>query len=445
MKKQETKETHKKGYGYCMKKKIVATIMTLTMAAGLLTGCGSTQQTTQSEAQTGTTNAEATTGSAAGTEGGSIRVTMSLGEEEWTVMRNKIIPDFEEQYGITVDAVQMEAADVVKQITAMNQAGKMDIDVIAQDVNNLTPLVYGGLVEDLSEYVDQIPEECIGSLAEAGVYDGKTYFMPYRPNAEIDYYNTDMFEKYNLTPPTDWDSLYETAKTLKDQEGIGRLCLKIKMEGEAIDLVEFIRSAGGDPLVLNDEGSVKAFTFLQKLWPELSEDTLTAGFSSTNTYLATDEVYFAPNWPYGANVIVKDGGKTNIAAYEGFSGPEKYVKTLGGEMLGIPTGSQNKEQAMLFINYLESKDVQTTLMKENGWISFRSDVYEECDEWQKPFVEATTKALAAAEPLPHVSYWSDAQQTINDAAKEICVDGKDVKEVLDKYAAQIEAAKNNAQ
>ena len=317
-----------------MKKKIVATIMTVAMAAGLLTGCGSAQSN-QNETQAGTTaNTESTqTGSTA--DGGSIRVTMALSEEEWAVMRNKVIPDFEEQYGITVDAVQMEAADVVKQITAMNQAGKMDIDVIAQDVNNLTPLVYNGLVEDLSEYTDQIPEESIGSLAEAGVFDGKTYFMPYRPNAEINYYNTDMFEKYNLTPPTDWDSLYDTAKALKEQEGLGRLCLKIKMEGEAIDLVEFIRSAGGDPLVLNDEGSVQAFTFLQKLWPELSEDTLTAGFSSTNTYLATDEVYYAPNWPYAANVVVKDGGKTNIVAYEGFSGPVKYVKTLGGEMLGI--------------------------------------------------------------------------------------------------------------
>ena len=427
-----------------MKKKIVATIMTVAMAAGLLTGCGSAQSNPK-ETQAGTTANTESTQTGSTTDGGSIRVTMALSEEEWAVMRNKVIPDFEEQYGITVDAVQMEAADVVKQITAMNQAGKMDIDVIAQDVNNLTPLVYNGLVEDLSEYTDQIPEESIGSLAEAGVFDGKTYFMPYRPNAEINYYNTDMFEKYNLTPPTDWDSLYDTAKALKEQEGLGRLCLKIKMEGEAIDLVEFIRSAGGDPLVLNDEGSVQAFTFLQKLWPELSEDTLTAGFSSTNTYLATDEVYYAPNWPYAANVVVKDGGKTNIAAYEGFSGPVKYVKTLGGEMLGIPTGSRNKEQAMLFINYLESKEVQTTLMKENGWISFRSDVYEECDEWQKPFVEATTKALAVAEPLPHVSYWSDAQQAINDAAKEICIDGKDVKEVLDKYAAQIEAAKNNAQ
>ena len=96
---------------------------------------------------------------------------------------------------------------------------------------------------------------------------------------------------------------------------------------------------------------------------------------------------------------------------------------------------------MKFISYLESKDVQTTLMKENGWISFRDDVYEDCDEWQQPFVEATKKALAAAQPLPHVSYWSDAQQAINDAAKEICIDQKDVKEVLDKYAAKIESMK----
>lgn len=206
--------------------------------------------------------------------------------------------------------------------------------------------MYDGLVEDLSEYAELIPEEAMGSLAEAGVFDGKTYFMPYRPNAEINYYNTDMFEKYGLTPPTTWDELYETAKTLKEQEGIGRLCLKLKLDGDAIELAEFIRSAGGDPLVLNDEGSVEAFTFLQKLWPELSEDTLTASFSSTNTYLATDE-------------------------------------------------------------------------------------------WQKPFLEATKKAMEVAEPLPHVSYWPEAQQAINDAAKEICINGADVQTTLDKYAAQI--------
>lgn len=362
---------------------------------------------------------------------------MALGEEEWEVMRNEVIPGFEEQYGVKVQADQIEAADVIKQIEAMHQAGDMQIDVIAQDANNLTSLVYGGLVEDLSEYTDIIPEEAMGTLAEAGVFDGKTYFMPYRPNAEINYYNTEMFEKYGLTPPTTWDELYETAKTVKEQEGLGRICLKMGLNGDAIELVEFIRGAGGDPLVLNDEGSIEAFTFLQKLWPELSENTTTATFSTTNTYLATDEVYYAPNWPFSANILVKDGGKTTISATEGYAGPAGFVKTLGGEMLGIPVGSKNKDLALKFIEYMESKEVQTLLMKENGWMSFRSDVYGDADEWQKPFLEATQKAMEAAEPLPRVSYWPEAQQAINDAAKEICMNGADVKTTLDKYAAQI--------
>lgn len=409
------------------------------LSAGLfLTACGG-----ETAAPAGDTTEETATSAAQGEDtgdaagGGTLRVTMALGEEEWEVMRNEVIPGFEEQYGVKVQADQIEAADVIKQIEAMHQAGDMQIDVIAQDANNLTSLVYGGLVEDLSEYTDIIPEEAMGTLAEAGVFDGKTYFMPYRPNAEINYYNTEMFEKYGLTPPTTWDELYETAKTVKEQEGLGRICLKMGLNGDAIELVEFIRGAGGDPLVLNDEGSIEAFTFLQKLWPELSENTTTATFSTTNTYLATDEVYYAPNWPFSANILVKDGGKTTISATEGYAGPAGFVKTLGGEMLGIPVGSKNKDLALKFIEYMESKEVQTLLMKENGWMSFRSDVYGDADEWQKPFLEATQKAMEAAEPLPRVSYWPEAQQAINDAAKEICMNGADVKTTLDKYAAQI--------
>ena len=269
-----------------MHKTVALTTAAVLSASLALSGCGggtaaSSAEGTESTAPAATSEEGAA--SETSTEGGTLHVTMALGEEEWEVMRNEVIPGFEEQYGVKVQADQIEATDVIKQLQAMNEAGDMQIDVIAQDANNLSALVYGGLVEDLSDYTDIIPAETMGTMAEAGVFDGKTYFMPYRPNAEINYYNTEMFEKYGLTPPTNWDELYNAAKTIKDQEGIGRICLKLSMSGDAIELVEFIRSAGGDPLVLNDEGCVEAFTFLQKLWPELSEDTTTATFSTTNT------------------------------------------------------------------------------------------------------------------------------------------------------------------
>jgi len=368
-----------------------------------------------------------------------LTVTMALSEEEWDVMRNKVIPAFEASNDVEVNAIQVEASNVKKKLISMKESNKMEIDVIAQDVNNMSSLVYEGLVEDLSDYTSIIPAESIGKLSKAGVIDGKTYFMPYRPNAEINYYNEIMFDKYNLEVPTTWNELYETAKTLKEKEGLGRLCLKMKLNGDIIELAEFIRSAGGDLLVLNDEGSIEAFTFLQKLWPELSADTIKAGFSSTNTFLATDEVYYCPNWPFSANIIVKDGGKKEIKSYAGFEGPKSYSKTLGGEMLGIPAGSPNKELAIKFIQYLESKDVQETFMKENGWASFRTDTYQNVDEWQKPYFDSLQKALEVATPLPRVSYWSEAQQLINDAGKEILLNNADVKTTLDKYALKLEA------
>lgn len=401
-------------------KLVAAGIAVSMLATGMLTGCGGSKK----ENDTST-----------------LRVTMALSEEEWAVMRKSVIPEFEKANNVKVEAVQVEASDVVKKLQAMQGSGKVEIDLIAQDTNNLSSLVYNGLMEDLSEYVNLIPEESIGNLAEAGQFDGKTYFMPYRPNAEINYYNENKFNEYGLKAPANWDELYETAKVLKEKEGIGRVALKIKMSGDVIELAEFIRSAGGDPLVLNDEGSIAAFTYLQKLWPELSENTIKASFSSTNGFLAKDEVYYAPNWPFGANIIVKDGGKKEIKAYAGFEGPNGLVKTLGGEMLGIPAGSPNKELAIKFIQYLESKEVQETLMRENGWASFRNDAYGEAEEWQQPYFEATLEALAAAQPLPNVPYWSEAQQAINDAAKEIAIEGKDVKATLDKYAAQIAEAK----
>lgn len=367
-----------------------------------------------------------------------LTVTMALSEEEWTVMREAVFPKFEQEYGIEIEGVQVEASDVVKQLEAMKNAGEVSIDVIAQDVNNTSLLVEKDLVEDLSQYSDILPDSTIGKLSEAGKFDGKLYFMPYRPNVEINYFNSKKFDEMNLEAPTNWEELLHVAKTMKEKEGIGRVALKIKLSGDVIEIAEFIRSAGGDVLDLRSEGTKIAFEYLQELWPHLSENTLKAGFSSTNDFLAKEEVYYAPNWPFGVNIIVRDGGKEEIKTNHGFSGPEGMVKTLGGEVLGVAKGSNNKEEAIKFIEYLQTKEVQELLLKENGWPSFRDDVYGSVEDWQKPYFESTVKALETAVPLPNVPYWNEVNQALNDALKEVVIDQKDVEETLEKYAQDLD-------
>ena len=405
-------------------KKFLAVTLSLLLLVVALTGCSS---------NTSQPNAEATK---------VLRVTMGLGEEEWKVLREDVFPAFEKQHNVKIEAIQVEAADLIRKLEAMKQAGKTEIDLIAQDNMQLAPLVDKGLVEDLTAHKGIIPSQIIKSHVSVGEFDGKQYFMPYRPNVEINFYNEKKFQENGIKPPKNWDELLQTAKLFKEKEGIGRVAIKGTLDANTtVQLFEFIRQAGGDPLILNDEGSVKAYTFLKELWPYLSPDTARADWNTTNGFLATESIYYGANWPFGVNVIVKDAGKTEVKAYEGFGGPVKPSKVLGGEVLGIPVGSPNKELALEFMKYLMSKEVQETLVSKLAWPSSRSDAYGTVEAWQKPYFEAIGKALQHAEARPNVSYWADVDKALNEALKAIVIDGKDVKQTLDHYHGVIEAAK----
>ncbi|WP_432667100.1 extracellular solute-binding protein [Wukongibacter baidiensis] len=405
-------------------KKILALLLATMLVASVFAGCaGPKKEEAASEEKV-------------------LRVSMALGESEWEVMKEKVFPGFEEQHNVKIEPLQIEPADLITKLEAMNKANKMEIDIITQDNMALAQLVDKGLVEDLSEYRDLIPNEIIESLVPVGEFEGKLFFMPYRPNVEIDFFNEKKFNEYGLKTPTNWDELLEVAKTLKEKEGVGRVAIKGTLDGNTtVQLFEFIRQAGGDPLVLNDEGSIKAYTFLQELWPYLSPDTKKADWNTMNKYLATESVYYGANWPFAINVIVKDGGKEEVKAAPAFSGPEKKSKVLGGEVIGIPVGSPNKELAFEFTKYLTSKETQEILVKEMGWPSARSDAYGQVEEWQQPYFKAVNEAIKVAEARPNVTYWDTVDKALNDALREIAIEGKDVKETLDKYAKVIEEAK----
>lgn len=396
--------------------------MVLAMALVMLAGCGSGQKGPKV-----------------------LKVQMGLGEAEWAVMKADVIPAFEQANNVTVEALQIESGDVVKQLEAMKAANKMEIDLITQDNMALAPLVEKGLVQDLSGSRSLIPSTALPGVVSVGEFGGKLYFLPYRPNVEINFYNEEAFAKYGLQPPKTWDDLMQVAMTLKDKEGTGRVGLKLVLDGNTtVQLFEFIRQAGGDPVKLNDEGSVKAFTYLRDLYPYLGDDSKKADWNTTNQFLAQDSFYLAANWPFGVGVIVKDGGKDEIKAYGGWTGPVKASKVLGGEVIGIPVGAPNRDLALKFAEHLMSREVQEILAAKLAWPSYRSDAYAKVEDWQKPYFEAINAAMAAAEPRPNLVYWETVDKSLNDAFREIVIEGKPVQETLDKYSAIIEKASSGS-
>jgi trehalose transport system substrate-binding protein len=155
-----------------------------------------------------------------------LSVMMGLSEVEWRTMRERIFPPFEQQHGVTIRGIQAEAADAVKKLVAMHRAGRMQVDLITQDVLLLQPLVDAGVMEDLSASQRDIPPTALPQLVEVGAFNGVIYFMPYRPNVQIAYYNEPKFAMYGLQPPRTWDELLAVAQRFKAEEGAGRVLLQ---------------------------------------------------------------------------------------------------------------------------------------------------------------------------------------------------------------------------
>jgi trehalose transport system substrate-binding protein len=369
---------------------------------------------------------------------------MGLAEVEWRVMREQVFPPFEQQHQIRLRGVQAEAPDAAKKLVAMHRAKRMEVDLITQDVLQLAPLVHAGVMEDLSMYREAIPTTALPHLSEVGTFDGSIYFMPYRPNVQIAYYNAEKFRAYELQPPQTWPELLAVAQRFHQAEGVGRVLVQGTLSpNTTTQVIEFIWAAGGDPLVLNDPGSAQAFSFLQQLAPYLAPETRRADWNTTNAFLATESVYLARNWPFGIHLLVQEAGKTQIKAYHGWRGPVRESHVLGGEVIGIPHGVRQRELALEFMQYLMSKPVQEMLVSSLGWPSFRSDAYGNIQAWQAPYFAAVQEALAQAQPRPQVGYWAQLDRALTGAFREIVYESHPVQATLDRYHWELHQARQH--
>src|SRR5882672_10215391 len=70
-----------------------------------------------------------------------VTVTMRLAEAEWQVVRQQVLPMFEAGCGCRVRAIDIPPETLAQRLRAMQSAGRMEIDLFAQDNMRLQELV----------------------------------------------------------------------------------------------------------------------------------------------------------------------------------------------------------------------------------------------------------------------------------------------------------------
>ena len=162
-----------------------------------------------------------------------ITFVVSLDDTELLVFRD-ILDELEPELGAQVFLMNVDSSRYVARLDKMRASaiagtGEMKWDLIALDNNMLGALAAKDLVEELpvgAEYTELVPESLMISLRPLLRFDGKFYFVPFRPNVKIAYYNEEKFAEHGLEPPTTWDQLLEVAKVFKQKEGEGRVAIQ---------------------------------------------------------------------------------------------------------------------------------------------------------------------------------------------------------------------------
>ncbi len=377
---------------------------------------------------------------AAEAEKSTLTVTMRLAEAEWQVMRQDILPTFEILCACMVRAIDVPPETLVRRLRSMQQAGRMDIDLFAQDNMRLQELVDAGLVSPLTDAESKMSKSVYPALQAAGVIDDQRYFVPFRPNVQIAYYNADKFAEYDLQPPRTWPELLAVARAFAERDGIGRVLLKgVGGAPTTTQLYEWIVAAGGDPFDFAHPGTVAAFEFLASLRPYLSPESRRAKWDTTNDALAQDVAFLAQNWPFGVPLLVKDYGKTAIRTYSGWAGPARQAHVIGGDVLGIPVGARHRRLALAMIQFLQSRMVQEALGERLGWPSLRSDVRTVTEAWMRPHTEAVQEALSHGVFRANVGYWADYERLANEAVQRILWRAENPATVLPPIAKRLDA------
>jgi trehalose transport system substrate-binding protein len=425
-----------------------SSIATTTTTGLTTTATGaSTSTTSPASTSSGSTNivsTSATTTTAATAQNAStslahpvsIKFYESLAPSEAAFVQGTIIPEFQQQNpGVTVQLVNLPSADsVASNIEALVKGNNAGTSLVGIDNLVVGELVYGNYTTDLSQYTNQIiPSGMIQSAVnmvnyEKQIYNNHVYFIPYRSNVPLVFYDKNAFQKAGIsTPPSTAAQLMTDAQALKNAGYSNPIMFQGgDVASTATELYQWSVQFGGNPFLLNDTGTLATFQYLWNLSSTFSPD-YTHGYWGSYSGLAQGTYQVLDyQWPYIYNILTNATYKmTNqtLGVYPGPSGPANGNHILGGDVLVIPKGTQNIPQVTAFANFLLGAQAQHQTLVSLSWVAVNSQAYDNLPSNMSAIgqvlLSAINQGVFLRNPTPWITQWNNVAY---DAWQKIVVD-----------------------
>ena len=156
--------------------------------------------------------------SGSGSHGGGNSITVAVSASPSATALEALAPAFEKKTGIKLSFVNLPYAQLAAKVLLSSREPGHGYDVIQFDSPMLASLANGGALADIGpqarrsasyDYAD-IPTQ----VQQYAQYHGTTYALPLSTEPYILWYNTRLFSKLGLKPPTTWPQYVNDAKKL---------------------------------------------------------------------------------------------------------------------------------------------------------------------------------------------------------------------------------------
>lgn len=413
-----------------MKRKVIATLLSFSIAAGALVGCGGSSEaatasdSAKSGAETSASVEESTVSSAA--EAGSETEVSDL-EGEITFVTgsstsdayDEIIAAFNEQYpGITVNHEVLPGAsdDVKKSLMTSLAAGDSDPDVFACDIIWISQFAAAGWLLDVTEQVEAKSDEFLAGPLSTCYYEDRAYAFPDYTDVGLLYYRTDIID----TPPTTWEELVNLSKEHQGEGGTdyGYIFQMFQGEPTSCNMLEFIKQNGGSDLVdgkfaMNNENTIGALEFVNSLIDSgiAPEGVLSHKPDDSLSIFKEGKSIFMRNWTYAYASLQGEDSKVagNVGVTTlpvGTNGTESSG-TLGGWNYAINGYTDAEDASVAFVEFLAGYEAQKINTIKSSTFPTNAAVYEDEEVLAAlPYLPAVRDAAENAAPRPRVRDYS---------------------------------------
>ncbi len=338
--------------------------------------------------------------------------------------------EVEPDIGINLIELPENTTDKLQALLIALRSGDSSIDFFNADVTWTPIFASAGLVDDLSkDFPASERKDFLPGTISAASYNGKVWGIPFRTDAGVLYYRSDLLEKYGKSVPETWEELFKTSREIisaENDEMYGLVGSIKQYEGLTCNAVEWFYSNGGEvidkkgKIRINSPENVEILELMARNYKDgmFPEGALSYGSGDARASMFQGKQVFMRAWPkaYALGQNPENStvvGKLGVAELPRGASGKRGHSTLGGWQLFLNKNSENKEAALKFMKFYAGEEAMKLHALNDSYLPARRSLYDDPEILKKnPFFGMITGVLENAVPRPQSPFYAEISAVI---------------------------------